>query len=239
MEFFDAPIAKAAASPQGARRAEVVIDVNAIGAGLDGLDDALRNILAEERLASAAPPKGDPLMLEVGQPRHFVRLAVQAAAQALFVSLRKPFVIAAELGDHSDAPKELQSARLFERLWRGLAAPSHGGGPVVLVCLAVGLGHENDIRSLQNRDLPSGCKSREEEERQTRGFNPQPWPVETIDEHHGGQFAAAASRIKKRRLRGEPRVGNVVVLFRPKQVDHQRIKKSQTVLYPETQSHAL
>jgi hypothetical protein len=63
--------------------------------------------------------------------------------------------------------------------------------------------------------------------------------VETIDEHHAGQFAAAASRIKRRRLRGDPRVGNVVVLFRPMQVDLKRIKKSQIVLYLETQSHAL
>ena len=108
VEFLDATVAETAPGPKGPRRAEVVVNMHAIGARLDGLDDALPDVLAEERLPGAAPPKRDSLVLQVAEPGNLVRLAVQAAAQALFVGLRKPFVVAAELGDHSDAAEELR-----------------------------------------------------------------------------------------------------------------------------------
>ena len=140
MEFPDATVAKTAPGPKGARRAEVVVNMHAIGARLHGLGDTLRDVLAEERLAGAAPPKGDSIVPHVGEPGNLVRLAVEAAAQALFVGLRKPFVVAAELGDLSDAAEELQAPRLIKRLCRGLASPGEDRGAIVFVGLPAAFG---------------------------------------------------------------------------------------------------
>ena len=108
VKFLDAAVAKTAPLPNPPGGAQVVVNMHAGGAGFDGVGHALREVLAEEGLAGAAPPIGHAFVLVIGQPGNFERLALDVAAEALFVGLWKAFVVAAELGDHPDAAEELE-----------------------------------------------------------------------------------------------------------------------------------
>jgi hypothetical protein len=166
-ELRHASFAETSAFVDAARRAEVVVDVDAVGAGLDRFDDALRDVLAEQRLAGAAPPERHALVLMVGQPRHFVGLALDIPAEALLVGVGESFVVTAKLGDHPDAAEEFETRRVFARFRRGLSAPSERGGTVIRVGLSSCLIHEDDIGALEDGDLRVGSQCGRE--RQTDG----------------------------------------------------------------------